>query len=328
MCKIILKSILFVTLFLSLFHLTGCSDELTNKLLLDYKILNQNTTYSGDTIVLSKSSSLQLSLTGEYDFLTFYSGEAGHEYAKRDVKTIGKDDFSSSVLSFEAMPQYGIIPGTLRVFISDSFEGMCLFDKKQDSVLIASHNWIEITDSCNLPVTSAQVKQSSVSIFDYLDKNISVAFLYQTNQNTSAQPTWEIRDLKITNIFVNESVNTIKAVDMGFSALDMYNLNGLSSSSSVWNLNNIASRTNPVMRIQSSPAEASLNQDWLISTPFKINRRLPDTGIAINDITAEYKNFEYSYAEPGVYNACIAASRNNFKNSQEITKELLIKIIN
>jgi hypothetical protein len=328
MNKVVLKSVLLYLIFAYMLSLAGCKDEFENKLIFNYKIATSGVQFIGDTIVINKETDLKFNFTGNYDFLSFYSGEPGHEYAKRNVKVIPKDDISTSVLSFSAMPQYGIIAGTLRVFISETFEGLQLFDKKRDSIMIASHDWIEITDLCNLPVTSSQVLQTSIPMIDYCDKNISLAFLYKTDQNTSAQPTWEIRDLKIINTLKNDSVIVIKAFDLGFTALDMYNLSGVQTGQNgIWALGVIASPSNPLMRIQSSPSGAAMNEDWLISTPSKINSRLPDTASAISDILAYTKEFTHQYNTAGVYNITLVAQKVNFDSNVEVTKSMVVKII-
>jgi hypothetical protein len=324
----ILKLGAFVALFTLVLSFLSCNDELEKEIIFDYQITTSEAQINGDTIVLKKSFPLKFSLNGNYDFLTFYSGEIGHEYDKRNIQTIAKDDISTSVLSFGAMPQYGVIAGTLRVFISESFQGLKLYDTKLDSTAVATNNWVEITERCNLPTTSAQVLQTSISLIDYCDKDISLAFLYKTDQNTSTQPTWEIRDLKISNTLKNGSENVIKAVDLGFSALDMLHLNAQTSTNGVWNLTNIALTTNPVMRIQSSPTGAEVNEDWLISTPTMINKRLPEKGLAIGEIATSSKTFSFQYKNQGTYRVTFVAKRANLEMNQEITKSLIVKVIN
>ncbi len=323
----ILKSIVVCGFFTSFLLFAGCTNELDKELIFNFEIATAETQTVGDTLVIKKSLPLKFNLSGNYDFLSFYSGETGHEYAKHDIKSYAKDDINTSVLSFGAMPQYGTIAGTLRVFISESFQGLKLYNSKLDSTTIATHNWVEITEQCNLPTTSAQVLQTSLSLIEYCDKDISLAFLYKTNQNTASQPTWEIRDLKITNTLKNGAISVIKAVDLGFSALDMFNLNGQTATNGVWNLNNIALITNPVMRIQSSPVGAVMNEDWLISTPSKINRRLPDTAVAIGDIATTTETFSYKYSSAGVYNVTFVAKKANLENKSDNTKTLIVKVI-
>jgi hypothetical protein len=316
--------IIIITFSLSFF---SCESELDKKILLDYNLTSVGLQIIGDTIIIKKSVPCNFKFSGSYDFLVFYSGETGHEYAKRNLEVSPKEEINTSVLSFGLMPQYGIIDGTLRIFISETFPGLKLFDKKMDSTSIVLDNWIEISELCNLPQTSSQVLQSSLSLIDYCDKKVSFAFLYKTLQNTTSQPTWEIRDLKITNTMTNTSINTFKAVDLGFSALDMYNLNGQTATSGVWNLNSINLDTNPVMRIQSSPSGAPMNEDWLISTPTIINKRLPDTGIAINEISTNMSDFEYLYNNIGVFNASIIAKKANYIENTEIEKKLIFKVV-
>jgi len=322
MKTIILKSVVVCGFFTLLLSFASCSNELEKELIFNYEITTSETQTIGDTLVIKKSLPLKFNLSGNYDFLSFYSGEIGHEYAKHDIKSYAKDDINTSVLSFDAKPQYGSIAGTLRVFISESFQGLQFYNTKLDSIAIATHNWVEITEQCNLPTTSTQVMQTSLSLVDYCDKDISLAFLYKTNQNTASQPTWEIKELKITNTLKNGTISVVKAVDLGFSALDMFNLNGQTATSGVWILSNFAA-----MSIKSSPVGAVMNEDWLISTPSKINRRLPDTAVAIGDIATTTETFSYKYSSAGIYNVTFVAKKANLENKSDNTKTLIVKVI-
>jgi len=220
-----------------------------------------------------------------------------------------------------------------RVFLSKDFEGLSKENKKQDSILVEKHGWIEITDMCNLPSQNAQTGTARIPMSEYIDTPITFAFLYETNQNSAPQPAWKIRNLQVVNTIKSDNTkNYLPATRMNFTPLDMYT-EGLSAYTSAeevagkWFLNNINNATNPLMKIQVSPVDSPMNKDWLISGPVKLNMREYDRGIAIKNITGRLENYSYTYEETGNYIVTFAGKKANFETSKEIIQHIFIKVI-
>lgn len=324
--KIFIFSILIIS------FSTGCDDVLDEKVRFDMTVVSEGSSIIKDTLVVKKSTDVQFNFSGNPDFITFYSGESGHVYAYRDRTLLSKDDITSE-LKFSSFAQYGTIPGAFKVYLSTTFGEMSLDrDKKTDSTKIVAHNWIDISDQCNLPTTSSTtLRDAVVPLDDYLGQNLIIAFLYQPLNNTAAQPTWEIQSLRIVNTSKTDGSESILAASsMGLTPFDMYAAGTAAyqsgTVSGIWNLSNIAA-TPPRVRMQSSSIGVDINKDWLITKPIVINACTPDTGIGIKTITNRLDSYTYRYNAAGVYTITVIGRNNNVEASSEVIREIVIKVI-
>jgi hypothetical protein len=325
-----LKIFIFSTIILP--FLTGCDDGLKEKVKFDVTVESEGSSMIKDTLVVKKSTPVQFNFYGNPNFITFYSGESGHIYQYRERTLLSKDEITSE-LRFSSFAQYGTIPGTLKVYLSSTFGEMSLDrDKKADSTKIVTHNWIDISDQCNLPTTSSTtLRDAAIPLDDYLGQNLIIAFLYQPLNNTAAQPTWEIQSLRIVNTSKTDgSESTLAAGSMGLTPFDMYAAGTAAyqsgTTSGIWNLSNIAA-TPPRVRMQSSSIGADINKDWLITKPIVINACTPDMGVGIKTIINRLDNYVYQYNKAGIYTVTMIGRNNNFESSSEIIREILIKVI-
>lgn len=324
--KIYILSILFIS------FLTGCEDALEEKVNFDMTVSSDGSSMIKDTLIVKKSTGIQFKFSGNPDFITFYSGESGHVYEYRNRTLLSKDAITSE-LRFSSFAQYGTIPGALKVYLSTTFGEMSLDkDKKADSIKIVSHDWIDISDLCNLPTASnTTLRDAIIPLDDYLGKDLTIAFLYQPLNNTVAQPTWEIQSLRIVNTFKTDGAESILAAgSMGLTPFDIYAVGTAAyqsgTTSGIWNLSNI-SATPPRVRMQSSSVGVAINKDWLITKPLVINACTPDTGVGIKAITNRLDSYTYRYEKTGVYTITMIGRNNNFEAASEAIREIVIKVV-
>src|SRR5690606_37853718 len=99
------------------------------------------------------------------DIVSFYSGEAQHDYTHRDGKIIDISGYGASV-SFRNAVTPGIPPGTqenqLSILISTDFKG----DYSNLSEVKKS-NWIDITDNFELSNSSNFINSGKFNISDF-----------------------------------------------------------------------------------------------------------------------------------------------------------------
>jgi len=322
--KIKILSILSFTMLL----FAACENELEEAVAFDVNATAEGSTMSGDTLVVKKSTPINFLFSGNADFITFYNGNAGSEYSKRNLLESPVAE-TTSELKFGAMPQYGVFNGTLNVYLSTSFEGLLLNNKAIDSTAVAAHKWIDITSLCNLSTASGSTKNAVVPLQEYLGKRITIAFRYKTEQNATTQPTWEITNLQIVNTLTSGSSSTLKASTMGFGVLDMLSLTTPYKNTTGpgnWDISSVASAT-PKMRIGSSPAGQPMNEDWLISNPIVINSRMPDAGTAIKAMASRLDSYQYKFDAVGKYTVSFVAIKGNYLKNSEVVKELIVKVI-
>lgn len=314
-----------LTILIGCFVLWSCEDALKQPVKFNVTASTDEGTISGDAFVVDSGKTITFNFTGDPDFITFYSGESGHEYVKRNLVETPAEEITST-LKFNAKPQYGIIEGTLKVYLSTTFEGLRGYDKLTDSLAVIKNQWTDISASCNLPTLNNGTVDVALPLNDYMGKKLTVAFQYITNQNTSTQPTWIISGLQIENTLKSSgAVSAIKASNMGFQALDMLALTAPyknTGGSGIWNLSNIATE----IRIQSSPSGSSINDDWVISNPLIINSRLTDKGVAIKKMSMDLDAYNYTFNKKGKYIVTFLAKNANFESSNELIRQFEITV--
>lgn len=321
------NKIIILTIALTMIFMVGCENSLEKSIAFDVTPQVESGSVSGSTINVPAGTQVTFNFTGDPDFITFFSGEPGHEYAKKDLLEIPASDITS-VLKFDNMPQYGTIPNTLKLYVSTDFTGLTGKNKQTDSTMIVSHQWKEISDLANFSTASNKTNQSAIPLDEYLGKKLTIAFKYDPNQNSATQPTWVITNLVVENTTKsNNAVSQIKASTMGFTALDMisttpYKNNG---GAGVWDLRNIGA-ANSVMRIQSSPSGQPINEDWLISNPIVINSRPADTGVGIKKMSVDLNSYKYIFSTPGTYTVTFLGRNSNYEHFSEMIKEFTVTV--
>lgn len=321
----IMKKIKFIVPILSVFILIGCENPLKEDVLFNVTPKVDGKTVASETVNVSAGTPVIFNFSGNADFITFYSGETGHEYAKKDLFQIPMEQVSSS-LEFDVKPQYGIIPNTLSVYLSTTMQGLLGNNKATDSVTIENEKWINITEQVNLPTKSNQKVSVSVPLNEYLGKKLTLAFHYKTDQNSATQPTWLLLNLRIKNALNSGEISEIPPTSMGFSAFDMLTDTPYKNSggSGIWNLT--VRKINKEIRMQSSPSGAPLNDDWLISNPILINSRAGDTGVVIKKMSIDMDSYKYVFNKAGTYTVTFVARNANYKSTSELIKTVQVVV--
>mgnify|MGYP001180858662 FL=1 len=327
---------------LLVFLAASCSNSLEENVKFDVNAVVGNEMQT-ENITVKKSQPITFEFNGNPDFITFYSGESGKDYSMKDKTESSKEDITTR-LEFTAVAQYGNSEGIFKVFLSTDFSGLTK-DPKKDLQNIKSNNWIDISDRCELPITPNagkpnQIKLSSIALDEYLDKDITIGFLYKPYHQKGAQSTYEITDLKIINTDKKSGEESeFLATSMGFTPFDVkeldkedgkpYQAAKSRGEHGVWFLGGLTESPS-MLRIQSSPVPAdgvSFNEDWLISVPLKLNSRTPDKGVSIKTIHTYLNQYEYRYDVPGEYNVTFIARNSNIDHHSEIIKQFKVTVI-
>lgn len=312
----------------TLLAFASCNDELEQKVSMNVTATAENAKMDDNTLVIEKGRMVTFNISGNPDFITFYSGENGHEYAKRHLTETPIEEIKDANLAFTAFAQYGTVPNSMKVFLSTSFDGLRgKGNRDADSLTIDNTEWIDITASCNLPQKSNDTANVVIPLMDYMGKRLTVAFLYDPAQNAAVQPTWEMRRIRIESESVDGSISTLPASALAFSAFDMYAIPDNAYNSTVaagtWGL-----KDKITLRISSSPTGQPINKDWMISQALVINGRQPDAGVGIKTISNNpITSYSHTYEKVGEYTVTFIAKNANFENTSEVIKELKIKVI-
>ena len=316
--------IIFAAVIMSL---ASCENELDRSVHFDVTASTSTGVLTGASFSLDAGTPVTFNFTGDPDFITFYSGETGHEFSKKDLLEVPVDEITS-VLKFDNMPQYGTIPNSLKLYVSTDFTGITGKDKTGDSTMVVNHQWNEISTSANFSTASNTTNKTEINLNEYLGKKLTIAFKYDPQQNIATQPTWVLTDLLIENTLKSSGTTSqIKASAMGFTALDMVSKTPYKNDggSGVWDLRNIA-KSPSVMRIQSSPSNQPINEDWLISYPVVINSRPADTGVSIKKMSVDLESYEYTFNTPGTFIVTFVARNSNYEHYSEIVKDFTVTV--
>lgn len=81
--KIIYKSLM--TIAFAGLSLASCDKELKEETAMEVGVVtDSNVSFNGNTVTVKKGSPVTFSFNGDPDFITFFSGEIGHEYKHRN----------------------------------------------------------------------------------------------------------------------------------------------------------------------------------------------------------------------------------------------------
>ena len=176
----------------------ACSDGLDEAVGLHVKVAtNENVSFDGQIITAKKGTPIEFILSGDPDFLTFFSGEAGSKYEYRERETIDPSQIKSSMLNFSIWFQYGNPSTTLEkhVYISDEFTGLYKDNFEADSLLVEQFEkdgkWKELVPQSAFPTAAVGnadlATPYSFDMKEYMGKRIAIAICYRGIDNTVAQ---------------------------------------------------------------------------------------------------------------------------------------------
>ncbi len=272
--------------------------------------------FTDSGIVVPAGSKIQFNFDGEPDFIRFFY--------ERFLLT-------NSTLNFKTQAAWGThIENTLSVYISDSFTGLSkdsIF--ANDSILIRSHDWVDISAEANLPVGANDIKESSIPMNQYRGKTITLAFKYKTEEKNDWQPLWKIMNLSIENTKTTDGahVSSYLAAVMGFTPFDMLNQDKAYDSADeagVWNIEKKDDIT-----IKQTARNRDLNEDWLVSKPFELPMGLTESSesIGVKNITDYKSNFTYKFDNVGEYVISFEASNSNYKHHDSVIKTIKLIVV-
>lgn len=303
---------------LSVFIITSC-DNMLEEVNFDVK-LSTNNVYKVD-------EKIRFDISGNTDYITFYSGEQGYNYDNIQ-RRIANDDSLKVYLSFVAKVESRPANNSLKVLLSDTYSGIRGTNFEEDSLAIVNGAWIDKTSECKLPTAQNGTATVNLDVTEFMNRNTCIAFKYEAQSSSlSGQPQWTISNLKLKLVYKNGTeVIGLKAPLMGFTAFDM--LNGsttpyLSSNTpGRWNV----SSPQVSLLMNYTQAGTSRNLDYAISSPLIFNTTIPDIGIGISDLRERMVSYEYQYKNPGTYNVAFVGKNANIEGEKSIVKRISVTI--
>lgn len=285
---------------LSVFSLISCNHDLDVSTP-NFEISVQNPNIKvGDTVVFN--------FTGEADYLTFYSGETGHQNEFRDrIALTG----GAPLLQFTSYLQNINQRDSLRLLVSTDFKGTI------DSTLVNYH-WVDITDRAILSTGIDNTPSGSIDLSAFIsEKPAYIAFKYVGKSNDlQPQETWTIKNLSVK--YKIDSLNVFPIVssigDAGFISFDLKN------PLKKW------TQTATQIQMAGGAAKTADNIDWIIIKPLILNQVNPDLGVAIMGISSKIDHYNYVFSKSGTYDVAFVCTNATVKENKSIVKHFQITV--
>lgn len=322
------------------FVFTSCESELVREAELNINVSTENeaVSFDGQTITVPKGTPVEFHFTGDPDYLTFFSGEAGKEYRYRERITVDENEIESSTLKFTLGLQYGIPTDILTMFVSKEFPGLEKNDFESDSVLVEKHFWETLIPASDFPTSvSPSTRAYEVDMKPYLGQRIAVAIRYQAPDPTVTQTRFTFNNLQIVNKMSSGQETAFTASSFGFTPINMlyrHNLSDQKSMTSNRAYGTVTNNTSGIWNfvdmnaffIHSSSANTVAKYSWLVSNLFVVNACSPDAGTGLKNITQSLDSYQYTYNTPGTYTATFVGTNGNYKKETSVVREYTVVV--
>ncbi len=298
----------YIISFLVLSYLTACKKDIPEVPSFDVTINEQE---------YSVGDSVNFSIKGYADVISFYSGEPGKEYRFKDRT---ESDDSKLHLNFSTQVLYGAQEDNLRLFYSTDF------NNTYSTTGIRAAKWTDITDRftlCKAAAGAVGVVTASgevdLSELPVSGKPIYFAWRYINQAATSAGVggrTWRIPVFNLTNKSESGSVATIASViTAGWLGVDVENP-----------VNKWTIQTGTPFLFFAPASTLIPSEDWAISKALFPTAVTPDSGIGIKDYLNKMTDYKYAFNAAGTYKVTFVAKNVNSKGLEEVVKEITVVV--
>lgn len=276
---------------------------------------------------------------GNPDYITFFSGENGSDFAAADRYDA---DIDRIELSCSMRQQYNDISYIDRqlvyVYVSTDFCG----EYTPDGVNAAT--WIPLTGTganclpAPIAVSASAVSVSgSIDLAEYIDPNkpFHIAFLYNApgratipasngGGHYTVRPRVDVTDLVMTKTLADGRIDIVDNATTGFGFRPVFE-------SSFKESNFLVTDNGMLFQPIAAQYDAVTGREpdervWMISTLIKPRQVEPDRGLAIKSIESRLTNYEYVYSLPGTYKATFVATNANLWDSNRCVKQLTVTV--
>ncbi|MRX65386.1 DUF5017 domain-containing protein [Maribacter luteus] len=309
-----MKNIYSIIVLASVFF-TACQDDSV-----DIPTLN----VSVDKTEYLEGELAQFQLTGNADFVTFFSGEVGNRYEYFE-RTSEK---GTSILSFKSALANGTQESSLQLLVSQDLSIEGIRDSAAVAQGITTATWSDITDRAAWANSGESKASGDIDLTDFSDKPVYLAFKYRGYPG-SVQNKWTISSLAVRNNLPDSTSYII--ANHGTSTINNY---GISSTTSPgWISRNIVnsynwavSSTNFVITGSTDEGTASDAEAWCISGPIDLTHVTSDVGILVKNMAASMPDYEYQFNTAGEYKVTFVGKASNVYGEEAVVKEINIVV--
>ncbi|WP_353138889.1 DUF5017 domain-containing protein [Pseudopedobacter sp.] len=261
-------------------------------------------------------------VSGNPDQLTFYSGEEGHQYINRNRIFAESNEIT---LEFASHKRYGTLagqPNPISLFASQKYNGDKTTFNESDWVDISSAFTFSPLDNAENYTASGVVNLLGLSNIGFTidkEKPIYFAFKYLGLSNSSAQPRVFINKFDIkTKTTEGKIIPVLTLATGGWSSLLIGN------SAVNWIIDGGANTSR--LRNQGAGANAPGNEAWVMTKGFFLTSVIPDTGVALKNMSTRIDEYSYVFTKAGTYKVTFVASNENVYGGDKVVKEFEIVV--
>lgn len=207
--------------------------------------------YENNVITVRKGTPITFSLEGNPDYITFFSGEIGHQYKYRNRQEINPEDVEECNFKFTvAVPTGGtsasckdqldilylaeeIDTETEEVTVP-AFPGLSKSDYEADSILVENTAWKTLVPRTDLPQNVNSSVTRSVSVKEFIGRKLTLAIVLNKDRKkdmvtnpdtgkpwTNVQSQFAFTNMRIETVWKNGRVTNSYAAAFGFTPLNM-----------------------------------------------------------------------------------------------------------
>ena len=285
----------------------------------DFTVSVPQTTYSvRDTVVFN--------LTGNPDFITFFSGMPHSKYQYSADTSMPADSnvltFSTTTTAATATTQ-PLMANYVSLLASTNFDGI------MDSADIRMANWTDISSKAIFATGTVTTPSGSLRL-DTMgltsgNNPLYLAFRYISDSCTSSAKSrmWKLSMFNLNSYFPD----TTFSLGNSFTGGGFY-ATSLANPYDVWNYIDTSSITK-AFTFNAPAVGSSPDEDWVISRPFNLSQYPSDLGIGIKNISqshfSTYKMTQ-SYPKPGTYAVTFVARNQYGTNYKSVVRQVTLTI--
>lgn len=320
-----------------------------------------NVTLDGDNVYRT-GEIVRFRFSGDADYITFYSGETGHEWDKRERTSIPTDEIKNLALDMKIQPLWGRGGGNetwdygFRIYLSKDFKGLESEDGYEQRAQIK-----KMVEDGEFPLTAADTTKAwrqiwndvdcesvlnewkyglSKDIIDYAD-NFCIAFHWHpwTYNLTANQRSYHVQG-DITMEYGKGEQKLTAFTEVPFTVVTM-------NEEDEPNLGQ-----NPKLRTKEDGSQTRMgtvnfgqpNWDinfegaassdltyeldaWCISDPMSLNAVSKDSGVQIKSLLSPILTYEHTYTKPGTYKAVFYGVNDNYQGRTTALKEVTVIVV-
>ncbi len=243
---------------------------------------------------------------GDPDNIVFYSGEYGHMYENRH-RTEGDCDLFLDFKTLVRSNDAGVYDN-LRILVSTDFNGV------YESADVEAATWTDLTDKFRFSKGDDNYPSGELKLNEYAgDGKFFIAFKYTGKGNQ-----WIVRTADVSQVTPEGVRNNLASMaTMDWKTVD-YGNPGVG----------IDTKNLSRLYFDGLPAgNGEDNCDWVISKPLDARSLVPDSGMALKNLSTTMSEFEYIYDKPGVYKAVFETSSVWYEDSKYSLTEVEVKVI-